>query len=108
MIYEFREYTAVPGNMKPLLERFEKQTIDIYKKHNIEPVGFFREDFPTQGKLVVILGFESYAQREKDRAAFLTDPEWREVYDSSEKEHGPLHFPVQNRILVPFPWSAMK
>ena len=46
MIYELRIYECFPGRLPSLLERFENVTLDLWKKHGIEQVGFWT---PTVG-----------------------------------------------------------
>lgn len=43
MIYEFRTYTAVPGRMAALLERFETRAIPIWERHGVKQVAFFHD-----------------------------------------------------------------
>ena len=41
MLYELRIYQPVPGRMPKLLARFADQTIPIWVKHGIRPIGFW-------------------------------------------------------------------
>lgn len=108
MIYELRIYQPMPNKIDVISQRFEKYTIDIYKKHGIVPVGFFKEDIGQQGRFVDILGWESLAHRDKQRPAFFADPEWRKIREKSEREDGPTTANIHNSILIPYPYSPMK
>ena len=107
MIYELRQYQLYPNRINALSERFEKYTLDIYRKHNMVPIGFFREDIGMQGRFVDIIGYENLGVREKARAAFFADPEWRKIRDKSGAE-GPTTVKIHNSILIPYPYSPMK
>ena len=41
MIYEMRIYRCVPGRLPALLQRFEKVTLDLWKKLGIRQAGFW-------------------------------------------------------------------
>lgn len=108
MIYELRQYLPCPNKIDVLSARFEKYTLDIYRKHGIVPVGFFREDIGQQGRFVDIIAYESLAHRDKVRPAFFADPEWRKIREKSEREDGPTTASITNSILIPYPYSPMK
>ena len=41
MIYELRVYQPVAGQMPKLLARFRDNTLPIWEKHGIRPIGFW-------------------------------------------------------------------
>jgi hypothetical protein len=41
VIVEMRVYRCAPGRMPALQERFAKHTLGFFKKHGIEPLGFW-------------------------------------------------------------------
>ena len=90
MIYELRIYECFPGRLPSLLERFEDVTLDLWKKHGIEQVGFWT---PTVGRsnkeLIYILKWESLADREQKWNAFTADPIWLDKRAASEAD-GPI------------------
>ena len=109
MLYELREYEAVPGKMPALNERFANHAIGLFKKHDIEVVGFWTEDVGSSNKLVYILSFQDSAHREKAWSSFYADAEWNSVREESERRAGgPLVARIQNRILKPTAYSPMK
>ena len=44
MIYELRTYEAMPGKLPALNRRFAEITMGYFKKHGLNPVGFWTED----------------------------------------------------------------
>ena len=108
MIYELRVYQPVPGQMAKLLARFRDQTIPIWERHGIRPIGFWTTVVgESSNELTYILPWESLSERETRWAAFQNDPAWRKARDDSERD-GPIVASIRNQILAPTPFSALK
>ena len=107
MLYEWRIYNAVPGQMGALNDRFQKHTVRMFEKHGIKPVGFWQAVVGTTNVLYYMLAWESMAHREKAWNSFQSDPEWIKVMQESEKD-GPIVQNITNLILKPTPYSNMK
>lgn len=107
MIYELREYTAMPGKLPALVKRFNEHTIRLFGKHGIELVFISHtvigED--SINELVYLLRFDSYSSVESKWASFLQDPEWQKVKADSEIG-GPLVQSVKRRLLDPGPFDV--
>jgi hypothetical protein len=101
VVYEFRTYTAAPGKIGPLHDRFRNGTVDLFDKHDFKPVGFWQ---PTVGRLLdqmhYMLKWESTDQMQAAWGAFLADPEWVDLAVSSERD-GPLMTRADNQV-----WAA--
>jgi hypothetical protein len=108
MIYELRHYICAPGRLPALLKRFETQTLGLWKKHGINQVGFWTVQIGEgNNELHYMLAWESLAEREKKWNAFQADPEWQKARADSEKD-GPILAKVNNMMLAPTAFSAMK
>ena len=107
MIYELRVYEAAPGRLPDLNARFAEHTLGFFARHGIKVVGFWTEEVGTSNNLVYILGFESWADREKKWSAFIADPDWHKVKVDTEK-NGLLVNKVHNKLLRPTAYSPMK
>src|SRR3972149_1378184 len=71
MIYELRVYHAMPGKLPALVERFGKHTVQIWKRHDIRPVGFWTVDIgENTNDLFYLLQWDDLGHREKATAAF--------------------------------------
>jgi hypothetical protein len=101
MLYELREYTAVPGSLPRLIKRFNEVTVELFRKHGMDLVFLSRTDFGKDSKnqIVYVLRFSSYDEVEKRWAAFFADPEWRAAAAASEAD-GPLVASVRRRLLT--------
>lgn len=108
MIYEMRVYRCVPGRLPALLKRFETATLKIWDRLGIKQAGFFTTVVgESNHELTYFLAWESLAEREKKWGAFVSDPEWHEVRDSSEAD-GQIVASIANQILAPTAFSAVK
>lgn len=108
MIYEQRVYRAMPGCLPKLLSRMVSDTLPLWEKHGIRPVGFFTALVgESSNDLTYLLAWESMAERETKWNAFQTDPEWKAKRADSEKD-GPLVANVMNSLLAPTTFSLLK
>ena len=104
MLYESRVYSAVPGKLPALNDRFANHTIGYFKKHRIGMMGFWTDEIGTSNQLTYILSFDSMADREKKWTAFGADAGWHQVRAETETE-GPLVAKVHNAFLRPTAYS---
>lgn len=87
MIYEQRIYSCIPGRMPALLKRFETQTLPMWKKHGINPIGFWTVAIGDgNNDLHYMIAWESLADRERKWNAFQADPAWHAARSESEKD----------------------
>lgn len=106
MLYELREYQAVPGRMPDLIRRFRDHTLKLFSKHGLDAVFMTQTEFGDNitNELVYVLRFEDHAQLHERWRSFLADPEWHRVKAESEEE-GPLVVAVRRRILSTGPFD---
>ena len=111
--WELRTYTANPGKLENLHNRFRNNTLRIFAKHGMGSYLYWR---PTGGqpgwenRMVYLLDFPSKAQRDSAWAAFSADPEWQKVAADSQKD-GPILISPGGVIsvqLVPTDYSPLK
>jgi hypothetical protein len=108
MLYELRIYTAVPGKLPQVNDRFRNHTLKLFEKHGIKSVGYWTYMLgPSNNQLVYVLAWKDLAERERLWAAFGSDPEWLAVRKETEKD-GPIVDRVENSILQPTDYSPMK
>jgi hypothetical protein len=108
MVYELRIYTAVPGKLPQVSDRFRNHTLRLFEKHGFKSVGYWTYVIgPSNNQLVYLLEWKNLAQREQSWAAFQSDPDWQAVRKETEKD-GPIVDHVENSILQPTDYSPMK
>jgi len=104
MLYESRIYTAVPGKLPAVNDRFAKHTIGFFKKHGIGILGFWTDEIGTSNRLTYILTFDSMADRENKWTAFQADPGWHQVRAETEAD-GTIVDHVVNAFMRLTPYS---
>jgi hypothetical protein len=108
MIYELRIYHCISGRLPALLKRFDTITLKIWEKHGIKQAGFWTVGIGESNQdLYYLLAWESLADREKKWNAFQADPAWTSARAETEKD-GPIVASVNNQILLPTAFSAVK
>lgn len=100
MIYEIREYVAMPGRMPDLVRRFTEHTLAGFDRHAM-PCAFIGNteigDNSTH-EIVYALRFDSIAEMTEKWQAFLADPAWVAAKAASEAD-GPLVERIRRRVL---------
>jgi NIPSNAP len=82
--FEMRTYHAAPGKLDDLNSRFRNHTMEIFKKHGMENIGYWVPVDNTNNVLIYILAYPSREAREKAWKEFGADPEWQSVQKASE------------------------
>jgi hypothetical protein len=108
-IFELRTYTAADGKLPELSARFRDHTTRIFKKHNMEVVGYWipQDAEKSKNTFVYMLAFPSREAADKAWADFQADPEWKKVAAESEA-NGKLVLKIDRLFLDATPFSPMK
>jgi hypothetical protein len=108
-VYELRTYHCNEGKLETLKARFRDHTIEIFKRHGIESIGYWVPQDPELAKntLVYLIVHPSREAADKNWAAFNADPEWKKVAADSEK-NGKIVNKVDRLFLDPTDFSPLK
>jgi hypothetical protein len=105
VIYELREYTAVPGRIGDLHDRFRRYTLALFARHGLTVVGYWT-DAQDADRVVYLLSFPDEGARTAAWAGFQADAEWKRVKEQSEAD-GPIVARMTSRTLENPPyWTA--
>jgi hypothetical protein len=105
-VYELRTYTCNEGKLEALKTRFRDHTIEIFKKHGIESVGYWvPQDIPNT--LIYIVSHSSVEAAKKNWADFGADPEWQKVNKESNA-NGRIVQKVESHFMDPTDFSQIK
>ena len=109
-VYELRTYTCNEGKLEALKARFRDHTIEIFKRHGMESVGYWVPQDPEKSKttLIYILVHPSREAATKNWAAFRDDPEWKKVSTESEANGKILAKPPESIFMDPADFSKLK
>ncbi len=105
--FELRTYTAGPGKLEDLHDRFRKHTLTLFEKNGIESIGYWvpmDKDGKPENKLVFLLAYPTRKLREEAWQKFLDDPEWQTAFKASEAK-GALVTKVENPYLTATDYS---
>jgi NIPSNAP len=84
-VFEMRIYYAQPGKLDALVERFQKHTTKIFKKHGMENIGYWVPINNEKNQLIYVLAYPNMEAREASWKAFIADPKWKKVSEKSER-----------------------
>ena len=109
-VYEMRTYTCNEGKLEALKARFRDHTIELFKRHGIESVGYWIPQDPEKSKttLIYIIVHPSVDAAKKNWAEFMADPEWRKVAAESEKNGKILARSPESVFMDPADFSKLK
>lgn len=103
MIYELKKYTANPGKVEALKQRFEAHTMPIFARLGIDVVHCWTEPAAPDA-FYYLTRFSSVEARDAALQAFGADAEWKRVKAASESD-GPLLSTQSTVALVPTEFS---
>lgn len=113
-VFELRTYTASPGRLDALHDRFRQHTVKLFAKHGMTNLWYWTLDRGQKGEgdtLIYMLAHRSVEAAQKSFAAFRADPDWLAVRKASEKKAGgSLTAPngVKSLFLLPTDFSPIK
>lgn len=107
MMYEIREYLAMPGRFADVVDMFRGDLVRLFAKHDMEvgQVGMTTIGPNCFNELAYTLCFADLADMERKWNAFLADPEWTEALTSRE-QHGPLYQSIRRRVVDSGPFDG--
>ena len=107
-VYELRTYTAPAGKLDALVARFRDHTEAIFKRHNINAIGYWIPEDNKNNQLIYIVDHKSKEDATKNWAAFQADDEWKKVRAESEAG-GPLTVRAPESVYMdPTDFSKLK
>ena len=110
-IFEIRTYTTNQGRLDALVKRMRDKEAKLFEKSGMKDIGFFvaAEAPQSENTYVYILAHESREAARQSWAKFGSDPEWKELQQSSEAA-GPIlvRGGVQSIFVNPLDFSPMK
>ncbi len=103
MIYEHRTYRLKNGSAGEYLQLVGGEGIAIQRRHLGQLVGYFTTEIGPLNEITHIWAYADLADRDRRRAALLTDPEWLAFLPKIQVliEEG------TNKILKPAPFSPL-
>jgi hypothetical protein len=111
-LFELRTYTANPGKLEAIHDRFRDHTLGLFQKHGMTSILYWRptagQDGGYDSKMVYMLAYPNLAARNADWAAFSADPDWIKASNDSQKNGVLLKGKPDTVFLTPLPFSPLK
>jgi NIPSNAP len=109
-VFELRTYTCNEGKLEALKARFRDHTIEIFKRHGIESIGYWIPEDGERSKttLIYIISHSSREQAAKNWKEFGDDPEWKKVAAESEANGKILAKPPESVYMDAADFSQIK
>ncbi len=113
-LFEMRTYTATPGKLPALHQRFREHTLELFTKHGITNGGYYQlvpGQADSDDTLLYVLAHKDAAAAEKSWTGFRADPVWVAAKKASEDAAGgSLTVPdgVKSVFLKPVDFSPVK
>ncbi len=104
MILEQRDYHVITGKLQELVRLYETEGIELQQSHLGGFIGAFTTDVGALSTYTSLWAYDSYAERERRRAALQADGTWRGFLAKIQ----PLIHTQQNRILIPTSFSPLR
>jgi hypothetical protein len=104
MIVEERIYTLEAGKAPEYLRLYEDEGLTIQVPILGNLIGYFSSDIGDLNLVVHLWGYESMDERTSRRAELVAHPGWQ-AYTAKIR---PLIRTMQNRILIPAPFSPIR
>src|SRR5215831_10552686 len=108
-VYELRTYTCFEGKLDTLKTRFRDHTIEIFKRHGMESIGYWVPQDPEKSKttLIYIIAHPSREAATQHWKDFAADPEWVKV-NAESNANGRIVQKVESVFMDPADFSMLK
>jgi hypothetical protein len=111
-LFELRTYTAAPGKLSALNQRFRDTTVGLFAQYGIVSIGYWTpadKDKGSDNTLIYIVAHPNQAGADADWKAFREDPAWVNAKRRSEAD-GPLTVTngVKSVYMTPADYSPIR
>lgn len=103
MFVDERIYTLKNGKVGEFLKLYEAEGMDVQVRILGNMIGYFHTDIGPLNQVIHMWGYSSLDDRQRRRAELQASEEWQ----AYAKKMRPLVQSVENKILIPEPWSPI-
>jgi len=108
MIYEVRDYVAVPGRLPALISMFNEVSRPLMSKHGLDLVSvgmnWLGED--AFNGISYTMRFTDVAALDAAWSAYLSDPDWTAA-EAARTADGPIVAKITRRVLDATPFESL-
>ena len=108
-VFEIRTYT-IAQKWDVYMPFFTGTTMELFRKHGFEPVGFWIPQDPpgSENTLIYILAFPDRETANKKWEAFFNDPKWKQDRAAFIAKYGKITDKIESRFVSPTDFSPLK
>jgi hypothetical protein len=103
MYVDERIYTLKNGKVGEFLKLYETEGKDVQMHILGNMIGYFHTDIGPLNQVVHMWGYESLDERQRLRAELQASEKWQ----AYARQMRPLVQSIENKILIPEPWSPI-
>ena len=105
MVHQLRIYEIFEQNKAAFHARFRDHAARIMQTYGFSILAMWETRTDARTEFVYLLAWPDEATKTAAWAAFMADEEWKEVKRVTSAEHGALVGEIEDRLLVPLPYS---
>ena len=108
-VFEVRTYT-IAQKMGVYMPFFTGTTMELFRKHGFEPIGFWIPQDPprSENTLIYILAFPDRETANKKWQAFFDDPKWKQDRTAFIARYGKITDKIESQFVSPVDFSPLK
>ncbi len=105
MVHQLRIYEIFEQNKAAFHARFRDHAARIMQTYGFTILAMWESSNEARTEFAYLLAWPDEATKTAAWAAFMTDEEWKEIKRVTNAEHGALVGEIEDRLLVPLPYS---
>ncbi|HLW47711.1 MAG TPA: NIPSNAP family protein [bacterium] len=105
MIHQLRIYEIFDRNKAAFHARFRDDAARIMRKYGFDIRAMWEVPGPRRTEFVYLLAWPDEETKTAAWAGFMADEEWKEIKRVTNAAHGDLVGEIEDRVLVPVPYS---
>ena len=105
MIHQLRAYEIFEHNKSAFHERFRDHAARIMKSYGFRILAMWEAKSDRRTEFVYLLTWPDEATKQAAWTKFMADGEWKEIKRATSAQHGDLVGSIEDRMLVPTPYS---
>ncbi|HEY3098835.1 MAG TPA: NIPSNAP family protein [Methylomirabilota bacterium] len=105
MIHQLRVYEIFEHKKSAFHERFRDHAARIMKTYGFRIVAMWEAQTKQRTEFIYLLAWPDEATKNAAWSRFMADAEWKEIKRVTGAKHGDLVGAIEDRVLVPTPYS---
>lgn len=104
-IHQLRVYELIEGKEPAFHARFRDHAARIMRRHDFKILAMWEARSGPRIEFIYLLEWPNREVMAQRWAGFMADKEWADIKARHRAEHGPVMGAIQDRTLIPTPYS---